>query len=107
MSDKTQTLSTKILKLPAIPTDLEVQWDSEVHECRRAVERTNVWWTSIKKLNNIAQEVIMHNYDKMLLEAIDEDPRHDLDNARIIADFCSVEITFVFNKIRTLREQRR
>jgi len=54
MSDKTQTLSTKILKLPAIPTDVEVQWDAEVDECRRSVERTDVWWLNIKKLNNIA-----------------------------------------------------
>ena len=48
----------------------------------------------------------MHQYDKMLLEAVGDDPRHDLDNARIIADFCSVEITFVFNKIRTLRQTK-
>ena len=48
----------------------------------------------------------MHNYDKMLLEAVDEDPKHDLYNARIIADFCNVEITFVFNKIRTLRQTK-
>ena len=54
MSDKTKTISTNIINLPPIPTEVEVQWDSEVHECRRAVERTNVWWQSIKKLNNIA-----------------------------------------------------
>ena len=54
MSDQTSTISTNIINLPPIPTEVEVQWDSEVHECRRAVERTNVWWQSIKKLNNIA-----------------------------------------------------
>ena len=54
MSDQTNTISTSIINLPPIPTEVEVQWDAEVHECRRAVERTNVWWTSIKKLNNIA-----------------------------------------------------
>jgi len=54
MSDKTQTITTNILQLPPIPTQVEVEWDSERDECRRAVERTNVWWLSIKKLNNIA-----------------------------------------------------
>ena len=54
MSDKTQTISTNIINLPPIPTELEVQWDSERVECRRSVERTNAWWTLIKKLNNIA-----------------------------------------------------
>jgi len=54
MSDQTSTISIKILSLPPIPTEVEVQWDSERDECRRSVERTNVWWQSIKKLNNIA-----------------------------------------------------
>tara|TARA_Y100000004_G_C8818814_1_gene370955 strand:+ start:646 stop:810 length:165 start_codon:yes stop_codon:yes gene_type:complete len=54
MSDKTQTISTNIINLPPIPTDLEVEWDAERDECRRSVERTNIWWQSIKKLNNIA-----------------------------------------------------
>jgi len=54
MDDQTSTISTKILSLPAIPTDLEVEWDAEVDECRRSVERTDVWWLNIKKLNNIA-----------------------------------------------------
>ena len=54
MSDQTTTISTSIINLPPIPTEVEEQWDAEVHECRRAVERTNVWWLSIKKLNNIA-----------------------------------------------------
>jgi hypothetical protein len=54
MSDKTQTITTNIIQLPPIPTELEVQWDAERDECRRSVERTNAWWTQIKKLNNIA-----------------------------------------------------
>ena len=54
MSDQTSTLSTKILELPPIPTDLEVEWDAERDECRRSVERTSLWWNQIKKLNNIA-----------------------------------------------------
>ena len=54
MKDNTTTIDTKILKLPSIPTDLEIQWDSERDECRRAVERTNIWWTQIKKLHKIA-----------------------------------------------------
>ena len=54
MSDQTSTISTNIINLPPIPTEVEEQWDAEVHECRRAVERTNAWWTQIKKLNNIA-----------------------------------------------------
>ena len=54
MSDKTETASINIIKLPPIPTDLEVEWDAETHECRRAVERTSLWWNQIKKLNNIA-----------------------------------------------------
>ena len=54
MSDKTQTITTNIINLPPIPTEVEVQWDAEVHECRRAVERTTQWWDQIKKLNNIA-----------------------------------------------------
>ena len=54
MSDKTETISTNIIKLPPIPTDLEVQWDAERDECRRSVERTNIWWTQIKKLHKIA-----------------------------------------------------
>lgn len=54
MSDQTNTISTNIINLPPIPTEVEEQWDAEVHECRRAVERTNAWWLSIKKLNNIA-----------------------------------------------------
>ena len=54
MSDKTQTISTNIINLPPIPTQVEVEWDSERDECRRAVERTNAWWTQIKKLNKIA-----------------------------------------------------
>jgi len=54
VSDKTETISIKILSLPPIPTEVEVQWDAERDECRRSVERTNAWWTQIKKLNNIA-----------------------------------------------------
>jgi hypothetical protein len=54
MSEKTQTITTNILQLPPIPTEVEVQWDAERDECRRSVERTNAWWTQIKKLNNIA-----------------------------------------------------
>ena len=54
MSDKTQTVSINIINLPPIPTEVEVQWDAETHECRRAVERTSLWWNQIKKLNNIA-----------------------------------------------------
>ena len=54
MHDQTSTISTNIINLPPIPTEVEIQWDAEVHECRRAVERTNIWWQSIKKLNNIA-----------------------------------------------------
>lgn len=54
MSDKTQTVSTNIINLPPIPTEVEVQWDAERDECRRAVERTNVWWQQIKELNKIA-----------------------------------------------------
>ena len=54
MSDQTSTISTNIINLPPIPTEVEVQWDAERDECRRSVERTNVWWQSIKKLNNIA-----------------------------------------------------
>ena len=54
MSDQTSTISTNIINLPPIPTEGEVQWDAERDECRRSVERTNVWWLSIKKLNNIA-----------------------------------------------------
>ena len=54
MSDKTETVSINIIKLPPIPTEVEEQWDSEVHECRRAVERTSLWWNQIKELNNIA-----------------------------------------------------
>ena len=54
MDDQTNTISTKILSLPPIPTEVEEQWDSEVDECRRSVERTDVWWLNIKKLNNIA-----------------------------------------------------
>ena len=54
MSDQTTTISTNIINLPPIPTEVEVQWDSERDECRRSVERTSLWWNQIKKLNNIA-----------------------------------------------------
>ena len=54
MSDQTSTISTNIINLPPIPTEVEEQWDAEVHECRRAVERTSLWWNQIKELNNIA-----------------------------------------------------
>ena len=54
MHDQTGTISTNIINLPPIPTEIEVQWDAERDECRRSVERTNAWWTQIKKLNNIA-----------------------------------------------------
>jgi len=54
MDDQTSTISTNIINLPPIPTEVEMQWDAERDECRRSVERTNAWWLSIKKLNNIA-----------------------------------------------------
>lgn len=54
MSDNTKTISTNIINLPPIPTEIEVEWDAEIHECRRSVERTNIWWKQIKKQHNIA-----------------------------------------------------
>ena len=54
MSDKTQTITTNIINLPPIPTQVELEWDAERDECRRSVERTTQWWMAIKKLNKIA-----------------------------------------------------
>ena len=54
MDDNTSTIPTNIINLPPIPTQVELEWDAERDECRRAVERTNVWWLTIKKLNKIA-----------------------------------------------------